>query len=187
MARSLQPDDLQPDDTPATPTPKEAQFLNMYLDHGDVFRAAIDSGIYKPKGEVYRPNAVTAGSRVLEKFKPEMRKMMEQKGLSFIQLLTKLNDGLDAESSYLVGRGEDRHVETYPDHRSRSKYLEMGFKLLGAFPSTPAVVKISGDKDAAPIAVQHFETIKALPLEERKRRLDEMIETVKRTPLRIAR
>jgi len=187
MARSLQPDDLQPDDTPATPTPKEAKFLNLYFDHGDIAKAAVDSGVYRSKDEGYRTNACRAGSRVLEKFKPEVKKMMEQKGLSFVQLLSKLNDGLNAESSYLVGKGEDRHVETYPDHRSRSKYLEMGFKLLGAFPSTPAVVKISGDKDAAPIAVQHFETIKALPLEERKRRLDEMIETVKRTPLRIAR
>lgn len=187
MARSLQPDVLQPDDTPATPTPKEAKFLNMYLDHGDVARAATDSGIYKPRGKGNRPKAVAAGSRVLEKFKPEVRKMMEQKGLSFVQLLSKLNDGLNAESPYLVGKGEDRHVETHPDHRSRSKYLEMGFKLLGAFPSTPAVIKISGDTGAAPIAVQHFETIKALPLEERKRRLDEMIETVKRTPVRIAR
>jgi len=187
MVRERQPDVLQPDDTTILPTPKEARFLEMYFEHGDVSRAARESGVYKPKGKGYRSHACAAGSRTLEKFKPEVKRMMERQGLSFVQLLQKLNDGLNADHSYATGPPQDRHIETVPDHRSRSKYLEMAFKIMSAFPAMPAVVKISGENNAAPIAIQHFESIKALPLEERKRRLDEMVESVKRAPLRIAR
>jgi len=187
MGRPSKNDELLPDAIPPAPSPKEAIFLRMYIEHGDVAQAARESGIYKPRGAGYRSHAIEAANRVLTRFQPQVKQMMEVQGLSFPQLLKRLNDGLDAESSYAVGRGEDRHIETYADHRSRSKYLEMGFKLLGSFPTTPAVVKIGGDDNSTKIAIQHFEAVKNMSPEERDRRFAEMIEAAKRGPLRIAR
>lgn len=201
------------DDAERPLTRKERKFLDLYLDGGDIRRAALESGIYRPRRlkrgkntdedvmeKGYRPNAIRAGMRVLKRAMPQIEMLMEQEGMSLVQLMRKLSDGLEASTAMAVSvldengvpqRGEGgkfmREVVTVPDHRNRTKYLEMAFKLRNAFPAQPAVVKVQGGDQAKPIQVQHMDAIESMSEEEKKRRLDELIEAAKRGPLRIVK
>ena len=182
------------------PTPRERKFLEMYLDHGNIAKAAMESGVYpkgKKSGGLVRVKAASAGSRILKRLRPQIEQMMDQEGMSFIQLMRKLADGLDATTPVSVRLEDGDGVPTrdskgrmqtttltVPDHRARTKYLEMAFKLRNAFPAQPAVVRIQGGDQDKPIQVQHLESIAHRSTEEKQKLLDEIIEASKRVPIR---
>lgn len=194
-------------------TPREWKFVNEYLADGDMVKAALSSGVYRPRGTErqkmkdrefrgYRPNAIAAARRVLTKHKIRIERIMDERGMSMVQLMTKLEEGLNAETALAVKsvneggtprRGEGgkfmQELVTVPDHKVRVKYLEMGFKLRGAFPATPAVMKVqgSGEDGSVPMTlrVQHMDALKGKSPEELEKMLQEMILAQRRGPLKL--
>src|SRR3990172_9545131 len=139
-------------------TRKERRFLTLYLDHGNIAKAAIDSGVFpkgKKSGGLVRVKAASAGSRILKRLRPQIEQMMDQEGMSFIQLIRKLAAGLESTTAQAIQTIDEngtpqrddggrfvREIVTVPDHRHRVKYLEIALKLRNAFPAQPAVVRI---------------------------------------------
>lgn len=195
-------------------TPREWRFLNMYLDHGDMVKAALDSGIYKPRGTEkqkmknkeftgYRPNAINAAQRILKRHKVLIERVMDERGMSLVQLMTKLVQGLDAEQTMAVKAVDDgggplrdekgrwkQELVTVADHKSRVKYLEMALKLRGAFPSTPAVMRIQGEGPGGSVPVslrsQHLQALEGKSVEELQRMFDELVQAQRKGPVRLA-
>ena len=181
--------DEQMDSLP--PTPKERRFLQEYFTHGNVAKAAIDSGICGRKKGLARVKAASAGSILLKKLRPQIEDAMNAEGLSMVQIIQWLKQGVEAEIPVVVreeveGDGKvraKRTVITAPDWKSRAKFLEMAMKARGMFPSTPAVVRVQGGEAGKPVQVEHMESIAHLSTEEKKQRLDELIEASKRGPI----
>jgi hypothetical protein len=188
-----QPDPLLGQDAGPLPlTRAERKFIRLYLEHGDVAKAAIEAGVYKSKGGKHpRIEAAKRGSAILRKAGPAITELMDQEGLSDRQLMDILKDGLSATECVKVRAGKDvDRIEQVTDFYTRLKYLEMGFKLRNAFPYRPAVIQTqgaAGKGEGVPIPVQHLDAIEKMPLEERKRELEKMIESAKRVTLRVVK
>src|SRR4030042_4170524 len=105
------------------PPRRERKFFELYLDTGNIAKAAIDSGVY-PKGEkgggLFRVKAASAGSKILKRLRPQIEQMMDQEGMSFVQLIRQLADGLDATSPVSV-RLEDGEGSPKRDGKGRMK------------------------------------------------------------------
>lgn len=120
-------------------TIKQAKWLKLYIDSGNATQSAMQ--VYDCKDE---HSAAQIGYENLRKL--DIAKLMEQRGLTDISLLTKLSEGLDSMKQLgarKIVRGQGLHpiraeassdtddfieVEDMP---TRHKYLETALKLKG--------------------------------------------------------
>lgn len=176
--------------------------MDKYLELGDVGKAALASGFYNPKkARGSRIDACKAGSRVMKRIGPAVELLMDQEGLSMAMLLRKLTEGLDASTAIAIQTIDEggtpqrdekgkfiREISTVPDHKHRTRYLEMALKMRKAFPSMPAVVNVkAGEGGGIPVSleIQHQESLKGKTVDELKEMLDEAIQGRKKGRLRV--
>jgi hypothetical protein len=116
-------------DSPKTTslTVKQRKWIDKYIELGNATEAAMQ--VYDCKD---RDSARAIGAENLSKL--IIAELMEEKGLTDIKLINKLNEGLDATRVISAVKGTSANGGTtdfidVPDFMSRHKYLETAFKL----------------------------------------------------------
>lgn len=107
-------------------TVRDRKVVKGILEGKSMRQAMSDAGFTKN-------TANAKGSKKLEKLAPTIQALMEKRGLTDDKLLEVLDGGLQANRPLTVsdGKGEGAHIEQFPDHGVRHKYLETGLKLKG--------------------------------------------------------
>lgn len=153
---------------------KEATFLKLWFETGDVANAVLESKLWKPKkSSKAKPssNKITAasiGSRLLKEIAPTVDEMLNAAGLSKMEVLKSLKEGLGAEETVRVrvmgDNGKERtEIHRYPDFKARAKYQEMALKAHMILVNTPTIVNnntvAAQAQAAAGIARMHRESL----------------------------
>ena len=149
-------------------TPIEAEFLRLYFKTGSVPEAAMKSGLYKVRVGAKRSSekisAASRGAKALRLLQPQLQEMMAQAGLSPMEILQPLKDGLSATETVIVrksiksGIGKDAIVTvdetpiTKPNYIARAKYVEMGLKVHQILVNVPSSINVKAEANAGAVA-----------------------------------
>ncbi len=108
-------------------TLKQRQFVKHYIESkGDAVYA------YKKTFPKATPKTIgRSANTFLDKCKPSVTELLDKMGLDDFMLIAKLTAGMDAKKSAKV-TPED--YDMLPDWTNRQKFLDMAFKLKGAYP-----------------------------------------------------
>jgi hypothetical protein len=112
-------------------TVKQRKWLAAYIETGNATEAARQAGYSGNDETLY-----SIGHQNMKKLTRSIHEMLDRMGLSDAALIKKLQEGLNAtvvETGKFEGKITDER--SYPDYAARFKYLEMAFRLRGAFPS----------------------------------------------------
>jgi hypothetical protein len=149
-------------------TPVEAEFLRLYFKTGSVPDAAMQSGLYKVKQGSKRSSekisAASKGAKALRLLQPQLQDMMAQAGLSPMEILKPLKEGLSATEVVIIskttksGIGKDAIVTredtaiTKPAYIARAKYVEMGLKVHQILVNVPSSINVKAEANAGAVA-----------------------------------
>lgn len=155
-------------------TPVEAEFLRLYFKTGSVPDAAMQSGLYKVRQGAKRSSekisAASRGAKALRLLQPQLQDMMAQAGLSPMEILKPLKDGLSATEVVIIsktiksGIGKDAIVTreeeaiTKPAYIARAKYVEMGLKVHQILVNVPSSISVKAEANAGAVAAASSRT-----------------------------
>jgi hypothetical protein len=152
---------------------KQAAWLRAYLDESNPATFMNATGAARAAGYAARKGAKDPehalqqmGHENLKKLEPLINEWMDEVGLSEARLKRKLVEGLDAEFHYhATSNGLITDVKSYPDHRVRKGFAELGLKLKGALVDRkelsgpgggPINIQVGVDKLAAALMAEVF-------------------------------
>lgn len=108
--------------SPRKPSARMAKTVDIMLENGGSVGSAMREAGYS-EAMVKNPQKVTRSEA--------FQALMEEVGLTDMKLAERLNDGLEATKTVILGQGDDAFADNVPDYAIRHKYLETGLRLKG--------------------------------------------------------
>ena len=114
-------------------TPLEARFIQAFMDHGKANRAAKEAGCNCKSEESF----AARGSQLLKKLNHPIQILMADAGLTSLELLRRIKQGLDAKEVQVhVSKSGDVKEIKIPNWHARARFTDMAIKLSGGYPKS---------------------------------------------------